>query len=194
MKWVVAAIVVFAAGYTAVNFYFRKKGPAFKPYEDMNNRATTARLLNAGWQKAAVDARRPTEKPGFILAATVRRGAPGLGPELEAAFAEKPRLLASIDRVTAADQVKRGTAYPIYFNASLTDQGQQLGALELLRRDHEIVLLPSAEKLPGGGKLLSRWPESDYCTEIPTDGLAPGRYEVRILSRGPAAQWSFEVR
>ncbi|MDP1580298.1 MAG: hypothetical protein Q8M02_08470 [Candidatus Didemnitutus sp.] len=193
MKWIVIAIVVFVVGYTLVNIYYRKPGRAFRPYEDMNNRATTVRLLSGGWQKLPVDVIRPTEKPGLGLTASVTRGANGLGAELEAAFAENPVLLRSIDRVIAPDRVERGADYLIHFSATLSDQHLQLGRIEALLRGQEIVLVPFLEKLPGHN-LLSRWPDAEYLAELETMRLAPGRYTVRFAAAGPSAQWSFEVR
>jgi hypothetical protein len=193
MKWIVAAIVVFVVGYTLVNIYYRKPGRAFRPYEDMNNRATTARLLQAGWQKLPVEVSRPLDKPGFSLTATVARAGHGLGPELEAAFAEKPVLFTSIDHVTAPESVARGATCAIHFTASLTDQHLQLGRIEALRRGQEIVLVPTLEKLPGKN-LLSRWKDADYCALVPTERLEPGRYTVRLAATGPAMQWTMLVR
>lgn len=193
MKWIVVAIVLFVIGYTLVNIYYRKPGRAFEPYADMNNRATTVRLLSAGWQKLPVDLSRPAEKPGLGLHASMTRGSAGIGTELAAAFAEKPVLLNSIDRVIAADRISRGTVYPIHFSASLGDQHLQLGRIEALLRGQEIVLVPALEKLPGNN-LLSRWKDADYLASLPTERLAPGRYTVRLTANGPAMQWSFEVR
>ena len=193
MKWVVAAIVVFVVGYTLVNIYFRKPGRAFRPYEDMNKRATTARLLSAGWQKLPVDLTRPLEKPGFGITASVARAGSGLGSELDAALAEKPTLPSSIDRVAAPESIARGENYPVHFTASLADQRLQLGRVEALRRNNEIVLVPVLERLPGNN-LLSRWKDADYCALVPTDRLEPGRYTVRLTATGPALQWTMLVR
>lgn len=193
MKWIVLAIVLFVVGYTVVNIYYRKPGRAFRPYEDMNNRATTARLLNAGWQKLPVEVTRPLNKPAFALAATTKRGGTGLGADLEASFAERPVLFTTIDKVTAPESVAHGETAQIYFAASLTDQHLQLGKLEALRRGDEIVLIPTLEKLPGKA-LLSRWKDADYCAQLPTDRLEPGRYTVRLAATGPALQWTMLVR
>lgn len=193
MKWVVFAIVLFVGGYTVVNYFYRKPGPAFRPYEDMTNRATTARLLEAGWQKTTVDLRRPTEKPGIGLHARISRGPAGLGNDLSSAFAAKPGLLSSIERVTAPDEVRRGEPYRVYFSVTIRDQRRQVADAELLRRGEELVLLPETEKIPGDA-LLSRWPDAEYGAAIPTDALAPGTYRLRILSDGPSAEWQFRVR
>jgi len=194
MKWVVLAIVVFIIGYTLVNLWFRKPGRGFRPYEDMNNRATTARLLAAGWLKLPVDARRPAEKPAVDdIPAAVTRAAIGLGADLEDKFAEKPRLLASIDRVVAPAAVEHGDRYSAYFTATLPTQKAQVGELALYRRGHELVLIPTTEPLPGKA-LLSRWEDSTYQVNIPTTGLPAGRYQMRIVAKGPAAAWSFNVK
>jgi hypothetical protein len=193
MKWIVAAIVVFVVGYTLVNIYYRKPGPAFRPYEDMNNRATTARLLAGGWQKLPVELSRPVAKPGLGLHASTSRAAAGLGPELEAAFAEKPLLPASVERATAGTHAERGRDYLVHFTATLGDQHLQVGAVEALLRDREIVLIPTLERLPGK-ELLSRWNDADYLAALATARLAPGRYTVRLAARGPALQWTLEVQ
>lgn len=193
MKWIVLSIVLFVVGYTLVNLYFRKPGPAFKPYEDMNKRATTARLLAGGWQKLPVEISRPVGQPKLGLTATSTRAAAGLGADLEASFAEKPVLLATIDRVTAPSHISRGTSYDVHFAATLADQHLQVGRIEALLREREIVLIPVLERLPGNN-LLSRWKDADYLASVPTDRLAPGRYTIRLASRGPAMQWSVDVQ
>ncbi|MBL9216399.1 MAG: hypothetical protein JNG83_13055 [Opitutaceae bacterium] len=194
MKWIVVAIVLFVAGYTLVNLYFRKPGRAYRPYQDAQDRATTARLLAAGWQKVPVDTRVPAEKPADASPpAAVTRASPGLGADFAPNFAEPPRLLASIDRVVAPAAVSRDAGYSAYFTASLADLKAQLGELTLYRRDHEFVLVPAIEPLPGR-ELKSRWNDSTYWLHFATSGLPPGRYQMRIVANGPAAVWTFEVR
>jgi hypothetical protein len=193
MKWVVAAIVVFVAGYTAVNLYFRKPGQAYRPYQDAQDRATTARLLAAGWHKSPVDFRCPVEKPAVDNPAAVNRAALGLGPDLTPNFAEPPKLLASIDRVVAPTSVNRGEEYSAYFTASLTTQKATLGDVTLYRHGNELVFVPTSEALPGK-ELMSRWNDSTYCLYVSTADLPPGKYEARLVAKGPAAAWSFTVK
>lgn len=194
MKWIVLAILVFVVGYTLVNLYFRKPGRGFRPYEDMNNRATTARLLAAGWQKLPVDERRPAEKPAIDdTPAAITRAAIGLGADLEDKFAEKPKLLASIDRVVAPAAVTRGDNYTAYFTATLPTQKAQVGDVALYRKGNELVLIPVTESLPGKG-LMNRWDDSTYCITVATANLPTGRYQMRVVSKGPAAAWSFNIR
>jgi hypothetical protein len=193
MKWVVAVIVVFIAGYTVVNFYFRKPGQAYRPYQDAQDRATTARLLNAGWHKLPVEFCRPIEKPSVNNGAVVNRAAVGLGPDLAPSFAEPPKLLASIDRVVAPGSIARGEDYNAYFTASLVSQKAQLGELTLYRKGNELVFVASSEALPGKD-LMSRWNDSTYCLTFPTAALEPGRYQARLVAKGPAATWEFTVK
>ena len=194
MKWIIVAIILFVIGYTAGNFYFRKPGRAYRPYQDAQDRATTARLLAAGWQKMPVDNRRPAEKPGgdFTTAPT-KRDYVGVGADLEGKFAEKPKMLATIDKVVAPDSVAHGQAYSLYFTGSLDDLKGQVGELNLYRKGNELVLIPSIEKLPGS-ELRSRWNDSNYWVSFSTAALPPGQYEMRIVAQGPASTWSFTVR
>lgn len=194
MKWIVVVIVVFMVGYTAVNFYFRKPGKAYRPYQDAQDRATTARLLAAGWHKLPVDNRRPIEKPSADEgSAAITRGAVGLGLDLAPNFAEKPKLLDSIDRVTAPASVTRGEDYSLYFTASLADQKAQLGELTLFHRGNDLVLVPSTERLPGK-ELMSRWNDANFAATFSTAALPPGRYTARVVAQGPAATWSFAIK
>ncbi len=194
MKWIVAVIVVFAAGYTAVNLYYRKPGRAYRPYQDAQDRATTARLLAAGWHKIPVDTRRPAEKPATDdTPAAVTRAAVGLGPDLAPNFAEPPKLLAAVEKVVAPADVVRGTDYSAYFTASLPSQKALVGELSLYRKGNELVLIPTTEALPGKA-LMSRWSDSTYCVNFSTANLPQGRYQARIVAKGQAAAWSFTVR
>ena len=194
MKWIVVAIVIFVVGYTAVNFWFRKPGKTYRPYQDAQDRATVARLLAAGWQKMPVDTRRPIEKPATDdTPAAVTREFPGLGVDLADKFAEKPRLLATIDKVTAPAGVSHGDDYSLYFTASLSDLKAQVGELTLFRHGSELVLIPTLEGLPGK-ELMSRWNDSSYSATFSTTSLPTGRYSARIVAQGPAAAWSFTVR
>jgi len=194
MKWIVLAIVLFVVGYTVVNIFYRKKGPAYRPYQDAQDRATTARLLAAGWHKVQIETLRPIEKPSLATApASITREIAGLGPDLESRFAEKPKLVSTIDRVTAPAAVTRGANYEVYFTATIAKLNVQVGDLTLYQHDRELVLIPSIETLPGK-ELLSRWNDTNYFVSVPTTGLAPGRYTMRIVALAPAATWTFEVK
>ena len=125
--------------------------------------------------------------------ATVNRAALGLGTDLTPNFAEPPKLLASIDRVVAPASVAHGGEYTAYFTASLTSQKAQVGDLSLYRKGNDLVLIPSIEALPGKD-LMSRWNDANYCVSFSTAGLEPGRYQARIVAKGPAAAWTFIVK
>jgi hypothetical protein len=194
MKWVIGAIAVFIVVYTVVDLKYRKQQPAYRPYQDAQDRATTARLLAAGWHKVPVETCRPMEKPALaVAAATIRREIAGLGPDLESNFAEKPKLVSTIERVTAPASVAKGSNYELYFTATIAKLNLQVGDLTLFQRDHELVLIPSIETLPGK-ELLSRWNDTNYCVSFPTANLSPGAYTMRVVAMAPAATWTFEVR
>ena len=194
MKWVVAAILVFVAGYTFLTLRYRKPGKPHEPYTEMLSRATTEKLQAAGWQRIPVDTRRPAEKPAVDAArAVIGRGGPGLGPELTEIFAEPPRLLATIDQVSAPASLRRGEQYSTYFTARLADLHGQMSDLSLYRKGSTLVLISTVEPLPGRD-LRSRWNDSSYWFSFPTQSLPAGRYHVRLVAAGPAAAWSIELR
>lgn len=193
MKWIMVAIIVFVVGYSVVNFYFRKPGRSYRPYQDAQDRATTARLVAAGWQKMTIDTRRPAEKAVLASAAATHRDYIGVGPDLDPNFAEKPVLPETIDKVFAPDSITRGRDYSLYFTASLTDLKTQIGELALYRRENELVLIPNLEPLPGK-ELMSRWNDTNFWASFSTANLPPGNYEMRIVAKGPALVWSFTVR
>lgn len=193
MKWIIVSILVFVVGYTAVNLYFRKPGQAYRPYQDANDRATTTRLLAAGWSKLPVDTHRPVEPPAPTAAAPVAHGAVGLGLDFAPNFAEPPKLVAQIDRVIAPASVAHGMDYSFHFTATLTDQKHPLGDVTLYRRDHELVFVPTYEDLPGQ-QLMTRWNDSTYAVTFPTSALTPGEYTARLVARGPAVTWRFTVK
>lgn len=194
MKRVVAVIAVSLALYTFFTVYFRKPGTPYRPYQDAQDRATTARLLAGGWSRIPVQLSRPVETttPATTPAAVTREGA-GLGAELEAALAEKPKLLAAVGRVVAPSEVAQGETYHALFRGTLPDQRVQLGHVVLFRRGDTLVLIPTTEPLPDQG-LLSRSTEAAYQLAFSTQSLPPGRYHVRLSAQGAAAAWSFSVR
>ncbi|HEY4247687.1 MAG TPA: hypothetical protein VGM64_12570 [Lacunisphaera sp.] len=193
MKWIVMAIVLFIAGSTWVNLRYRKPGASYRPYQDAQDRATTVRLLDAGWQKITVEIRRPAENADVESAAVAHHDYLGVGPDLESKFAEKPALLASIDKVVAPNSVLQGSYYSLYFTASLPDLKDQVGYLTLYRKENELVLIPTIEPLPGK-ELMSRWTDSNYWVGFSTNTLPLGKYEMRIVAKGPASVWNFTVR
>ena len=192
MKWIVVSIVVFIVLYTVVNIYYRKPAPPHRPYEEMVNRTITARLQASGWHRLPVETRRPAEKP-TTGGASINRGGKGLGPGLADCYVEPPAMLATIDHVNAPAEVTRGETCTVFFTGSVPNQQLQLGDVILYQHDKEIVLLPVTEHLPGQ-RLLSRWADANYYLSFPTSALPPGRYQVRVVSTGPALQWSLEVK
>lgn len=193
MRWVVLAIVAFVVVYTVVEIRSRKPHASHEPYAEAKQREAQARMHDAGWVKMPLAVRRPVEKPPGGEAASVSRGALGLGLDLPSLFPDRPALLASIDDVTAPVNVKQGEDYTVYFTASVADQKFQLGGSQLYRHGQDLVLVPSLEKLPDGG-VLSRWHDANYAITFPTDGMAAGTYHLRLIANGPAATWTFVVK
>ena len=192
MKWVVLVIVLFVVGYTLVNIFYRKPGKDHEPAADMKQRATAARLKEAGWEKLTVSTRRPVEKMAGDDAA-ISRGAFGLSLDFATALIDKPALLRSIDQVNAPDRVEAGADYTAMFTGSISDLKYQLGDIQLYRRGTELVFLPVIEHLPGK-ELYSRWKEADYSVSFSTRNFPPGTYQASLFAEGPSAKWSFQIK
>ncbi len=61
MKWIILALLVVIVPYTFLRWHYRKPGKMFEPYHDIRDRANTARLLAAGFQRVTLVADRPAD-------------------------------------------------------------------------------------------------------------------------------------
>src|ERR1051326_8220809 len=101
MKWIVLAIILVLVPYTFLTLHYRKLGKAFEPYHDMTERANTARLLSAGYQRIPLPAERPADRMPPITSATIGNAAGGLPPQLRSTLVESPLLPSEITNVAA---------------------------------------------------------------------------------------------
>ena len=192
MKWVVLAILLFLVPYTFLTLHYRKPGPAYRPYEDMKNRANTGRLLSAGYQRITLAAERPADPRAAGSTATVLAAAGGLPAELRTTLVEQPLLPAEILNVSAAPATSTRAAYPIQFTCTAPDNKQQLSGAELYLRGEEILITPDFELLTGG--LLARTRENLVFLTIPPGALKPGRYRVTLAGKNSSRTWSLQVQ
>lgn len=197
MKWVVLSIVLFIAGYTVVMVFFRKPGPAHKPYEDAANRATVSRLLAAGFQRIPIAAERPADPSSSRILegsprANVATVAGGLDPDLDFALAEKPLLAESFQQVTAAASTGNAEPYRVLFTASLKDHKRVISGGMLLRKEGQLFLLPVFEPLRG--ELLARTKETTVVLTIPAGTLKPGRYTTVLVGEKSSRRWELSIR
>jgi hypothetical protein len=192
MKWVALAILLVIVPYTFLTLHYRKPGPAYRPYQDMKDRANTARLLSAGYQRIALDAQRPADSaiPGLAALATATAG--GLPDDLRASLIEAPLLPADIVSVSAAASASAQRAYPIQFSCTAPDNKQQLAGAELYLKGNEIVITPDFELLTGG--LLTRTRENLVLLTVPPGALKPGHYHVTLAGKNSSRTWSLQVQ
>jgi hypothetical protein len=191
MKWIVLAIVLFVPAYTWLTLHYRRPGPAFRPYQDMRDRADVVRLLKAGYKRIAIDARRPAEAvPETGLATSTAPG--GLPPELGRTLVESPLLPLEIASVSAASVAVSGIDYPIGLAYTLPDNKRQLSGAHLYERDGEIVIVADFERLGGG--LLSRTREGYALLTLPPGSLKPGTYRVTVVGERTSKSWTLRVR
>ena len=191
MKWIVLAIVLAIGPYTYLTLHFRKPGPAYLPYEDTKRRVTTGRLLSTGFQRINLEVERPADALHFAPPADLVSAPGGLPAVLADAIVDQPVLPVSIDQVGAAGSMVSTRSYTIQFTCSLTDNHEQLAGSQLFRRDGEIYIVPSFEKLDSG--LLARTRDSSILLTVPAGLLKPGHYAVRLVGARSSRQWTLQV-
>ena len=191
MKWIVLTIIVVLVPYTFLTLYYRKPGPAYRPYQDAQERANVVRLLSAGYQLITGAAQRPADSPRAAAAAPTTAVLGGLPSELVATLVQKPLLPPEIHAVTAAPSVSALQPYAIQFTCTLPDNKQQLAGAELYVKDAEIVITPDFELLTGG--MLARSRESVILLTVPAGALKPGTYRVTLAGQHSSRAWSVQV-
>ena len=174
MKWIVVVIAVIIVPYTFLTLYYRKPGPAFRPYQDMQDRANVMRLLSAGYQRITLSAQRPADPLHASAAAVINPATGGLPSGLRSTLVQQPLLPTEILSVSAAPAASAKAGYPIQFTCNLPDNKQQLAGAELYVRGEEIVITPDFERLTGGLQTRSR--ENVILLTVPAGSLKPGRY------------------
>ena len=192
MKWIIVVIVAVAVPYTFLTLHYRRPGPAFRPYEDMKNRANVARLLEAGYRRISIPTHRVADDIPVRAGARVRPLAGGLPADLAATLVEVPQLPVDITNVTAASIATTVQAYRIRFACTLPGERQQLAGADLYLRGDNVVLTPTFEPLAGG--LQARSPQSEVLLTIPAGTLAAGTYTFTLVGARSAAAWQVEVK
>lgn len=192
MKWVALAIVLVVVPYTFLTLYFRKPGPAYQPYQSMKDRANTARLLSAGYQRITLDAQRPADSTSPGIATSTATSPGGLPGDLRSTLVEPPLLPAEILTVGAAGAASSQHPYPIQFTCTTPNNKQQLAGAELYLKGDEIVITPDFELVTGN--LLTRTRENVILLTVPPGALKPGRYRVILAGQNSSRTWTLQVQ
>lgn len=192
MKWIVVAIVLVIVPYTVVTLQYRKPGPAFRPYEDMKNRANVVRLLSAGFQRLPISATRPADGARVADGAAIATSPGGLPDDLKKTLVEPILLPADIVAVAAAPVANTLMAYEVQLLCTLPDERKQLGGGDLYLRGDQVVLAPTF--IAVGDDLVARDRRAPVLFTIPAGTLKPGRYHVTLLGQQSSRTWPLEVR
>lgn len=192
MKWIVIAIIAVIVPYTFLTLRYRRPEKAFEPYQDMKERANTLRLLNAGFQRVALDADRPADPKRSVRPAGTMPATGGLPLALSSTLVDAPLLPAEIVAVFAAPTANTLMSYPIEFTCTAPDNKQQLSGAHLYLRHEEIYVVPAFERLGGG--LLARTRESTIRLTVPAGALKPGHYRVVLVGSRASKSWTLDVQ
>jgi hypothetical protein len=196
MRWVILAIVVFAAGYTFLRLHYAKRGRAFEPYHDLREQASVARLLALGYRRIPASIERPAEPlPAARLApapAAIANALGGLPAELDGALVVRPALPDLIEGVTAPRVAAAAGQYTLQFTCAQPDYSTQIRGAYLYRKAGRLFLLPAFEKMPG--QLLARAKESTVLVSFPVQSLPPGRYSLLLCGGRASKVWEFLVQ
>lgn len=191
MKWIIVAIVATIVPYTFLTLRYRKTEPAFRPYEDMKNRANVSRLLAAGFQRVTLKARQPADASHLPGGASVMPAVGGLPDELRTTLVEVPLLAAEIRQVTAAPTASVNASYSIELACTLADDKRQLSGAELYLRPERVVILPTFE--PTAGNLATRSRDVVALLTIPAGTLKAGSYMVTVVGEKTSRSWPLAV-
>jgi hypothetical protein len=192
MKWIVVAIVAVIVPYTFLTLHYRKPGPAFRPYQDMKDRANVLRLLSAGYQRITLTAQRPADPLRFAAVAPTTVAPGGVPASLRSTLVEQPLLPNEILGVSATPSTSALLAYPVQFTCTLPDNKEQLAGAELYVKGNEVFITPDFELLTGG--LLTRTRENIILVTVPAGALKPGRYSVMLAGRNSSRAWTLQVQ
>lgn len=192
MKWIVLAIVLAVVPYTIVTLHYRKPTPAFRPYEDMKNRANVARLLAAGYQRIPLTVQRPADGARAVGGAAVTTAPGGVPADLRSTLVEPPLLPEEITSVSAAPSANTLQSYAVQFTCVLPTDKQHLGGAELYVRNDDLVLVPTFERVDGG--LLTRTRQTVVLVTIPAGALKAGHYTFTLVGEAASRAWPLEVR
>ncbi len=109
LKWVMVPTLGFIVLYTVLTLVYRRPEPAYRPYEEAKTRATTGRLLDAGFQRIALSSSRPAVLPRNVAPPSIATttGPGGVPASLQSVLIDQPTLIAVIDR-----QHRAGGAVP----------------------------------------------------------------------------------
>ncbi len=191
MKWVIITIIAVLVPYTYLTLHYRKPGPAYRPYQDAQDRANVVRLLDAGYRRITVAAQRPADPVKGAAFAPTLPATGGLPEALTKTLVQQPLLPAEIINVSAGGSLKADQPYAIQFTCTLPDNKQQLAGASLYIRDHEIVIAPDFELLTGG--LLARTRESAILLTAPGGSIKPGAYRVTLIGQRTSRAWALQV-
>jgi hypothetical protein len=197
MRWVVLAILLCIVPYTVITLAWRKPGRAYEPYADGLNRATTSRLLDAGYARFTVpvsDGSLWAAQPGR---ATIAPAPAGIPVDLATALIEQPVLPDAIDasQVSAAETHEFGSegplTYHIQFLCPLPSDGITVAAADIYRREQAIIIVPVFG--PEGENVQVNNGRSSVMLQLPRQILPPGTYTITIAGRTGGATWSVQV-
>ncbi len=189
IRWIVLAIVVFIIGYTFLTLHYRKPGKAYQPAEDMKNRATTARLIKAGYQRVQLTAQLPADP---VAPANAGLQAPGGLPEdLRSTLIAVPLLPADIVAVNAPLSASASQPFTIHFRCVVPDEKRQVAGADMYVRADEIIVAPRFDKLTGG--LTTRSAGYVVSLDVPAATLKPGHYRITLVGERMSRVWDMNV-
>lgn len=190
MKWIAIAVLLVIVPYTFVRLHYAKPNKAFEPYEDMQSRANTLRLLQAGYQRITLNAQRPADGLRHDTVTTTA-AAGGIPKGLDVTVVQPPLLPADILSVAAPASIAATEEYPIQFECTIPDNKQQLGGAEMYLRSTEIVITPDFERLVNG--LQTRGRDNVILLTIPASTLKPGNYRLTLVGEHSSRAWTLQV-
>jgi len=202
MRWVVAVILVYIVGYTAINVVFRKPEPAHEPYAEAQERRQmrTIRASMMGWTRLAVEPigiNGDATVIGDKMVAVQRNANP---PAIEEIVPQevmmiapgKPHLYPAADELWATAVAAEGE--PLFLSIRFHDTTglPPVGEPLAYANDGELhVFLQEESGVRTRWEVLPAAPIVELA--LPGEGFTPGTWTGTFYTTGGVFTWTFAV-
>lgn len=195
--WPIAlAIFIFIGAYTYINLDMRKSGPAYEPYQAMQDRRDQIVEKNFyDWYRIKTSVDSPVLASGEETEKTLRRYSGNLETELPEELVyyipSRPVLVAGPLTIDTDSKIEQGKPYKIRIDLPIGVTSDERFHLQAFYKEGSLHLMPSffAEDISEAAETLAT--ESQQIQfAVPTDPIAADEISVVLYAEGYIYEWT----